>query len=134
MIFDDPNMRHKLAAQGFEIPPREQQTPEALGASHREVVAHHQGREHQRETASSSRAFRKGNAMKLPRRQFLHLAAGAAALPVASRFAFAEAYPTRPVRVIVGFTPGGAPDILARLMGQWLSERLGQQFVIDNRP
>ena len=89
---------------------------------------------YQRETASSSRAFRKGNAMKVPRRQFLHLAAGAAALPVASRFAFAQAYPTRPVRVIVGFTPGGAPDILARLMGQWLSERLGQQFVIDNRP
>ena len=72
--------------------------------------------------------------MKVPRRQFLHLAAGAAALPVASRFAFAQAYPTRPVRVIVGFIPGGAPDILARLMGQWLSERLGQQFVIDNRP
>src|SRR5262245_11717684 len=82
----------------------------------------------------ASRAFRKGNAMKLPRRQFLHLAAGAAALPVASRFAFAHAYPTRPVRLIVGFTPGGAPDILARLMGQWLSERLGQQFVIDDRP
>src|SRR5262249_8419437 len=72
--------------------------------------------------------------MKLLRRQFLHLAAGTAALPVASRFAFAQAYPTRPVRVMVGFTPGGAPDILARLMGQWLSERLGQQFVIDNRP
>ena len=71
--------------------------------------------------------------MKVPRRQFLHLAAGAAALPVASRFAFAQAYPTRPVRVIVGFTPGGAPDILARLMGQWLSERLGQQFVVENR-
>jgi tripartite-type tricarboxylate transporter receptor subunit TctC len=72
--------------------------------------------------------------MKLPRRQFLHLAAGAAALPVASRFAFAQAYPTRPVRVIVGFTPGGTPDILARLMGQWLSERLSQQFVVENRP
>jgi tripartite-type tricarboxylate transporter receptor subunit TctC len=72
--------------------------------------------------------------MKLARRQFLHLGAGAAALPVASRFALAQAYPTRPVRVIVGFTPGGAPDILARLMGQWLSGRLGQQFVIDNRP
>ena len=72
--------------------------------------------------------------MKLPRRQFLHLAAGAAALPVASRVAFAQTYPTRPVRVIVGFTPGGAPDILARLMGQGLSERLGQQFVVENRP
>jgi tripartite-type tricarboxylate transporter receptor subunit TctC len=73
--------------------------------------------------------------MKLPhRRQFLHLATGAAALPAVSRFAWAQTYPTRPVRLIVGFTPGSAPDIIARLMGQWLSERLGQQFVIDNRP
>jgi tripartite-type tricarboxylate transporter receptor subunit TctC len=72
--------------------------------------------------------------MKLPRRNFLHLAAGAAALPAVSRFAFAQAYPTRPVRMIVGFAPGGATDIMARLIGQWLSERLGQQFVIENRP
>ena len=72
--------------------------------------------------------------MKLPRRNFLHLAAGAAALPAVSRLAWAQAYPTRPVRVIVGFTPGSAPDIIARLMGQWLSQRLGQQFVIENRP
>ena len=72
--------------------------------------------------------------MKLPRRQFLHLAAGAAALPALPRIARAQAYPTRPVRVIVGFTPGSAPDIVARLMGQWLSERLGQPFVIENRP
>src|SRR6266496_2676297 len=71
--------------------------------------------------------------MKLPRRQFLHLAAGAAALTAVSRIARAQAYPTRPVRLIVPFAPGGASDILARLMGQWLSERLGQQFVIDNR-
>ena len=70
----------------------------------------------------------------LGRRKFLHLAAGAAALPAVSRVAWAQAYPTRPVRVIVGFPAGGAPDILARLMGQWLSERLGQQFVIENRP
>jgi len=73
--------------------------------------------------------------MKLPhRRQFLHLAAGAAALPAMSRVAGAEAYPTRPVRIIVPVTAGAVNDILARLMGQWLSERLGQQFVIDNRP
>ena len=73
--------------------------------------------------------------MKLPRRrQFLHLAAGAAALPAVSRIAWAQAYPTRPVRIIVATGPGGAPDILARLLGQWLSERLGQQFVTENRP
>jgi tripartite-type tricarboxylate transporter receptor subunit TctC len=71
--------------------------------------------------------------MKLPRREFLYLA-GAAALPTVSRIATAQAYPARPVRIIVGFAPGGATDIMARLMGQWLSERLGQQFVIENRP
>jgi tripartite-type tricarboxylate transporter receptor subunit TctC len=72
--------------------------------------------------------------MKIPRRQFLHLAAGAAALSTASRIAWAESYPTRPVRVIVGFPPGGAPDIVARIIGERLSERLGQSFVIENRP
>ena len=72
--------------------------------------------------------------MKLPRRKFLNLAAGAAALPTVPRFAWAQAYPARPVRVIVPFGPAGATDITARLIGQWLSERLGQQFVIENRP
>src|SRR5262245_41987009 len=73
--------------------------------------------------------------MKLPhRRQFLHLAAGAAALTAVSRIARAQAYPTRPVRLIVGFPAGGGADIVARLISQWLSERLGQQFIVENRP
>ena len=72
--------------------------------------------------------------MKLPRRQFLHLATGAAALPAVSRIARAQTYPARPVRLVGGSTAGGGNDIVARLMGQWLSERLGQPFVIENRP
>jgi tripartite-type tricarboxylate transporter receptor subunit TctC len=72
--------------------------------------------------------------MKLPRREFLHLAAGAAALPAVTRIASAQAYPSRPVSLVAGFAPGGGVDITARLIGQWLSERLGQQFVIENRP
>ena len=72
--------------------------------------------------------------MKLPRRNFLHLATGAAALPALARIASAQTYPSRPVRIIVGFPPGGPSDILARLIGQRLSERLGQPFIIENRP
>ena len=73
--------------------------------------------------------------MKLPRRQFLHLVAGAAALPVGmSRIARAQVYPTRPVRLIVGFAPGQAIDITTRIIGQWLSDQLGQQFIVENRP
>ena len=72
--------------------------------------------------------------MKLPRRRFLHLAAGAAALPAVSRNAWAQAYPTRPVHLIVPFAPAGGADTIARVMGQWLSERLGHPFVIENRP
>ena len=71
--------------------------------------------------------------MKLPHRKFLHLAAGAAALPAASRIAGAQIYPARPVRIIVGWAAGGGSDIAARLIGQSLSERLGQQFIIENR-
>src|SRR6516164_3474854 len=72
--------------------------------------------------------------MKLPRRNFLHLAAGAAALPVVSRMARAQAYPTRPLRWIVGFPPGGGADTVARIAGQWLSDRLGQPVIIENKP
>jgi tripartite-type tricarboxylate transporter receptor subunit TctC len=72
--------------------------------------------------------------MKLRRRQFLQVAAGAAALPAMPRAVWADAYPSRPVHMIVGFPPGSAPDIIARLAGQWLSERLGQNFVVENRP
>lgn len=72
--------------------------------------------------------------MKLPRRRFLHLAVGTAALPILSRMANAQTYPIRPVRIVVGFAPGGTGDMTARLIGRWLSERLGQPFVIENRP
>jgi tripartite-type tricarboxylate transporter receptor subunit TctC len=72
--------------------------------------------------------------MKLTRREFMHLAAAAAALPATAGFACAQAYPTRPVRIIVGFSAGSTADILARLIGQWLSERLGQQFIVETRP
>src|SRR3954471_6047712 len=72
--------------------------------------------------------------VKLTRRTFIQLTAGAAALPAVSRVAKAEAYPTRPVRIVAGYAPGGGVDITARLIGQWLSERLGQSFIIENKP
>jgi tripartite-type tricarboxylate transporter receptor subunit TctC len=72
--------------------------------------------------------------MKFARRKFLHLAAGAAALPAVARIAMAQTYPTRPVRIVVGYAPGGVTDITARLISPWLSERLGRQFVVENRP
>jgi tripartite-type tricarboxylate transporter receptor subunit TctC len=135
----DPNVRQKLEAQGFEIPPREEQTPEALGA-YQKAEIRSGGR------SSRRRAFRRsepttphkvmigGLAMNLPRRKFLHLATGAAVLPAVSRIASALDYPTRPVHLIVGFPPGGITDITARLIGPWLSDRFGQQFVVENRP
>jgi tripartite-type tricarboxylate transporter receptor subunit TctC len=98
------------------------------------VVADHQGGEHQGGMKWLACLHFRGNAVKLPRRKFLHLAAGAAALPLLSRIARAQAYPSRPVRIIVPFAAAGAFDIMARLIGQWLSERLGQPFVIENRP
>src|SRR5262245_48253084 len=88
--------------------------------------------------ASQSRSgiasHRSRNSMDRQRRRFLRLAATAAALPAASRLAGAQTYPSRPVRVIVPYAPAGSPDILGRLIGQWLSERLGQPFFVDNRP
>src|SRR3954447_14786535 len=76
----------------------------------------------------------KGDQMRLSRRTFLHFAAGAGALQAQSRLACAQAYPTRPVRIIAATAPGGVPDILARLIGPWLSEQFGHQFIVENRP
>src|SRR5947209_18997336 len=93
------------------------------------------GRSSRRRTSRGNDCpYCRSDAVKLPRRTFLHLAAGAAALPALSRVATAQGYPSRPVRLVVGFAAGSTTDILARLMGQWLSERLGQQFIIENRP
>src|SRR5262249_50036760 len=89
------------------------------------------GGQHQGGMKESRRS--ESDAMELPRRKFLHLAAGAAALPAVSRIAWAQGYPTRPVRIVLPFAPGGVNDITARLIGQLLTERLGQQFLIENR-
>src|SRR5262249_34273953 len=99
----------------------------------REMVADHQGGEHQGGIKGRVAHIAEREAMKLPRRKFLHLAAGAAALSATVRIARTQ-NPTRPVRLILGYAPGNAPDIVARLIGQWLSHRLGQPFIIENRP
>src|SRR5438128_8477867 len=88
----------------------------------------------QPKTARLASSRQEEQAVRLSRRQLLYVPAGAAALPVISRFAWAQTYPSRPVRIIVGFAAGGPNDILARLIGQWLSERLGQPFITENRP
>jgi tripartite-type tricarboxylate transporter receptor subunit TctC len=98
------------------------------------MVADHQGRERQGGISRFVADMLERDAVKLPRRKFLHLAAGAAALPALSRIARAQTYPTRPVRIIVGQAAGSGSDIAARLLGQRLSERLGQPFVVENRP
>src|SRR5262249_37347282 len=109
-------------------------------ACHHPQARAHDGRRGDRDERAGQRLGIYGatagglNPMNLPRRRFLHLAAGAAALPAVSQIAKAQSYPTRPVRIVVGFPPAGGADIVARLMGQWLSERLGQQFIIENRP
>src|SRR5262249_55069986 len=101
----------------------------------RQRGAEHGGCRRWRECLETRSAKGRNRLMKLPhRRQFLHLAAGVATLPAFSRIASAQAYPARPVRILVGFTAGSGPDIVARLIGQWLSERLGQQVLIEDRP
>src|SRR5262249_29220385 len=139
----DATVRQRFADQGQDVPPREQQTPEALAAQQQAEIekwwailkaANIKAENIKAEKGASAPVFLGSDGVKLPRRTFLHLAAGAAALPVVSRVAAAQSYPARPVRLVVGFAAGSTTDILARLMGQWLSERLGQQFIIENRP
>src|SRR5215831_366340 len=102
--------------------------------SQERLVSGRLARTHKHDNLLREKGRRGGFEMKLPRRKFLHLAAGAAALSAVSDVARAQTYPSRPVRIVVGFPAGGGSDIVARLIGQWLSERLGQPFVVENRP
>jgi hypothetical protein len=107
---------------------------EAGIAHHRRVLRPHQQRGSEGLGSHVASISRIGDTMELPRRRFLHLAAGAAAVLPLSRFAWAQTYPTRPVRLVVGYAAGGGTDIAVRLIGQWLSERLGRQFIpIDGK-
>jgi hypothetical protein len=118
-----PVIRSRLIELGFEVFPPEKQVPEAFDGQMK-ADAEKVG---SRRNESPHRGIRERQLMKLPRRQFLHLSAGAAALPVMSRIASALTYPTRPVRIIAGYPPGGGLDIVARLIGQWLSHRIGRR-------
>src|SRR5262245_25598119 len=115
------------AARHCEIAPKKTTEAEQIEEARR-------GRSCCEQPSDTLPARNPGSAMKFPRRRFLHVAAGAAALAALSRVAVAQSYPTRPVRIIVGYPPGGSTDVMARLMGQQLSDRLGQPFVLENRP
>jgi tripartite-type tricarboxylate transporter receptor subunit TctC len=132
--------RERACGYGRPLPPPQKPAYPVAHCLHGICRRRHRFKNNKRRYAGSggagrpaSRAPWEASTMRLPRRQFLQLAAGAAALPAALPLARAQAYPARPVRIIVGFPAGGATDILARLTGQWLSERLGQQFIIENR-
>src|SRR5262249_1076146 len=133
----DPALRQRLADLGQQIVPREQQTPEALAAFHKAEIEKWWPiikAPNIKRNYLSLPTFPNVNPMKPPRRNFLFSPAGAARLLASPCSAWAQAYPANPVSLIVTFPAGSGPDIIGRLAGQWLSERLGQQFVIENKP